>query len=603
MSRSSVILLCIGVLILQLARFGAASAEPKRVLLLHSFGREVGPFDAFAAGFRLELARRSTDPLEFYEVSLKPAGPGEPSEQSLVSFLRSIYASRPPDLIVPVGGPASTFAHKYRPLLFPDTPMLMTAVDERHLQKVNITPTEAVVAVRHEPAKAVDSIRRVLPQTSTIFVVLGSSPLERFWHEELVREFQRFQNDLTFVWWNELSFAEMLKRCATLPPNSAILYAVLSVDAAGFAHTEADALAELHAVANAPIFGVQGSQMGRGIVGGPLMSMDDLSRSATGAAVGILNHESPEAVRIPAQLPGPDTFDWRELRRWHISEKLLPAGSVVQFREPTLWQRYKWYVVGSVLVCFLEALLISSLLVNLIKRRRAEVSLCESREALSDMSQRLIEAQEKERSWISLVLHDDVNQRLAALRLQLSLFGKKLPTSMDAWQKDITAANRRITELINDIQGVSYRLYSPTLKHVGLVQAAEALCQEFSAAQRIDIEFHSDKVSKDMPEEIRLCLFRVLQEALQNLAKHSGAGRGEVSLVGGADTIELTVRDEGTGFRPERALVGGGLGLPSMKQRLKLVNGQVSIDSKPGRGTIIRVSVPFQSKHEAARLG
>jgi len=136
-----------------------------------------------------------------------------------------------------------------------------------------------------------------------------------------------------------------------------------------------------------------------------------------------------------------------------------------------------------------------------------------------------------------------------------------------------------------------------------LVPAAEALCQEFSAAQRIDIEFHSDQVSTDMPEEIRLCLFRALQEALQNLAKHSGAGRGEVSLVGGADTIELTVSDEGTGFQPDRAFVGGGLGLPSMKQRLKLVNGQVAIDSKPGRGTIIRVSVPLQSKQKAARLG
>src|SRR5262249_41284748 len=147
-----------------------------------------------------------------------------------------------------------------------------------------------------------------------------------FWREDLGREFERFLNQLTFVWGNELSFAEMLRRCATLPPNSAILYALLSVDAAGFPHTEGDALPELHAVANAPIFGVQSSQMGRGIVGGPLMSMDDLSRNATGVAVRILNHESPETVRIPPQLPGPNIFDWRELQRWHISEKLLPAG-------------------------------------------------------------------------------------------------------------------------------------------------------------------------------------------------------------------------------------------------------------------------------------
>jgi hypothetical protein len=240
-------LLIVSLLILVLAPFGAASAEPRRVLLLESFGREVGPFDAFAEGFRSELERQSRDRLEFYEVSLQPAGPSEPSEQAVVSFLLSMFASRPPDLIVPIGGPASTFAHRYRQQLFPTAPMLMAAVDERHLQKVTFTATEAVVAVRHDAPKAIENIRRVLPQTTTIFVVIGNSPLEQFWREGLNSELKRFQNQLTFVWGNELSFAEMLKRCATLPPNSAILYALLSVDAAGFPQTEGDALAGLHA--------------------------------------------------------------------------------------------------------------------------------------------------------------------------------------------------------------------------------------------------------------------------------------------------------------------------------------------------------------------
>src|SRR5689334_19017588 len=185
MHRFLATLLGIGALILVFAPFDAASAEPKRVLLLHSFGREVGPFDAFAAGFRLELARQSSDPLEFYEVSLNAAGPAEPSEQSLISFLLSMYPSGPPDLIVSVGGPASVFARRYRARLFPATPMLMTAVDERHLQKVNTNRTEAVVAVRNDASKAIEDITRVLPQTSTVFVVLGDSPLERFWRDDL----------------------------------------------------------------------------------------------------------------------------------------------------------------------------------------------------------------------------------------------------------------------------------------------------------------------------------------------------------------------------------------------------------------------------------
>jgi hypothetical protein len=183
-----------------LAAFGAASPAPKRVLVLHSFGREVGPFDAFAAGFRRELERQSSDPLEFYDVSLQPLGPDDASAETLMRFLLSMYGGRPPDLIVPVGGPASMFAHKYRARLFPATPMLMTAVDQRHLQKVDLTSTEAAVAVRHDAVEAIENIRRLLPQTSNVFVVLGDSPLERFWREDLDREFQRFRNQLTFVW-------------------------------------------------------------------------------------------------------------------------------------------------------------------------------------------------------------------------------------------------------------------------------------------------------------------------------------------------------------------------------------------------------------------
>jgi signal transduction histidine kinase len=340
--------------------------------------------------------------------------------------------------------------------------------------------------------------------------------------------------------------------------------------------------------------------MGLGIVGGPLMSMDNLSKNAAGAAVRILNHESPDSVKIRPQLPGPNMFDSRELRRWHISENLLPVASILQFREPTLWQRYKWYVLASVLVCFVEALLISSLLVNLTNRRRAEKSLRESQEALSNMSQRLIEAQENERTRIALELHEDINQRLAAVKFQLSLLGKSLPPSLDGAQKELTVSEKHLADLISDLQALSHGLYSPSLKHVGLAQAAEALCMEFSAVQQIDIGFHSDNISKDLPADIRLCLFRVLQEALQNIAKHSSAARGQVLLIGRPDIIELTVRDDGSGFQLERALAGNGLGLLSMNERLKLVNGQVSVDSKPGRGTEIQARVPLLARKKAA---
>ena len=125
-------------------------------------------------------------------------------------------------------------------------------------------------------------------------MVIGNSQLENFWRAENDREFQRFKGRLTFVWLNELSFEEILKRSAALPPNSVIYYQLLGLDAKGVSHAEARVLRDLHAVANAPIFGLQGYQLGEGVVGGPLLAIDDLSRSAAGAGLRIMDGESPE---------------------------------------------------------------------------------------------------------------------------------------------------------------------------------------------------------------------------------------------------------------------------------------------------------------------
>jgi len=136
-----------------------------------------------------------------------------------------------------------------------------------------------------------------------------------------------------------------------------------------------------------------------------------------------------------------------------------------------------------------------------------------------------------------------------------------------------------------------------------MADAGGALCREFSTRHRVKINFQSETIPKDLAQNVALCLFRVLQEALQNAIKHSGAARVQVSLTGRAQALHLTVRDDGAGFNPEQALVGTGLGLTSMKERMKLVNGHVSIDSEPGRGTVIHARVPLQVPKKAARPG
>ena len=221
-------------------------------------------------------------------------------------------------------------------------------------------------------------------------------------------------------------------------------------------------------------------------------------------------------------------------------------------------------------------------------------------EALSKISQRLIEAHEEERRWIACELHDDISQRIALLAVQLDLLRRSLsPSALELSQK-LKDINERAVQIARDIQGLSHRLHSSNLEHFGLVSAAKSFCAEFSELQGVEVDFHCEDVPEEVSKEISLCLFRVLQEALQNAVKYSGVRRFRLSLTGLPNEIQLTVQDTGIGFDLNAPSQRRGLGLTSMKERLKLVNGVLVIDSQLQRGTTIHATVPLNLKKKAA---
>lgn len=261
--------------------------------------------------------------------------------------------------------------------------MLLGAVDARHLEAQTLSEHDTAVAIRLELPGLVESILQVLPQTTRLYVVLGASPLERFWQSELSREIERFSDRLTVTYWNDLPFDEMQRRAARLPPGSAIVYGLLIVDADGIPHDQSHALPALHSVANAPIFGLFDSDLGAGIVGGPLIPVAMVGRKAAEVAARILAGEAPSSIHTPAMGPAAPAYDWRELKRWGIDGALLPAGSELRFREPRLWDRYRWHIVGAATLLLIQTLLIIGLLLNHIRRRRAERRLRESEDRLA----------------------------------------------------------------------------------------------------------------------------------------------------------------------------------------------------------------------------
>jgi PAS domain S-box-containing protein len=588
--------------------------------------------------------------------------------------------------------------------------MLLAGVDRRFVQNGAMSPNDAAVTVDHEPKRVVENILRVLPGTKNVFVVVGASHLEEVWLDEMKRAFRPFEGQLTFSWANELSFADMLTRCANLPPHSVIFFAILSLDAKGVPHAEEHALTELRAVANAPIFGLRSSQLGLGIVGGPLLSIEDLSRNTAAVARRLLSGESARAINTPTQLLAAPAFDWRELRRWNIDQQSLPPRSQVLFREPTIWQQYK----GSIMTAAgLQVMLVVALVVSLARRRRTDRTPHESegrsrllsnaapvmmwiagpdklctdvnrpwldftgrsigaelgtgwmdsvhpgdrsrcletyhhafdrreafrmeyrrhrhdgeyrwvldtgaprflgdgsfagyigsaiditdlklaRLALSSLSQRLMQAQEHERTWVARELQDDLCQRLIVLTSELHHLAE-LPAgdNEEEMRGRVGELSGQFSAVASEIFALSDQLHSSSLERLGLAAATRIFCKELDPEHQVTIAVDDTDIPADLPNDIALALFRVMQEAVRNAVKHSAVGDVTVSLRGARGEIQVDVADQGVGFDPEAVMKHQSLGLIGMRERLSLVHGECTIDSRPGGGTRIRVRVPL----------
>jgi PAS domain S-box-containing protein len=209
--------------------------------------------------------------------------------------------------------------------------------------------------------------------------------------------------------------------------------------------------------------------------------------------------------------------------------------------------------------------------------------------ALASVSRRLIEAQELERLRISRELHDDIAQRVALLAIELG----QLQENPFQTRGRIAELQKQTAEIAADIQSLSHELHSSKLQFLGLAAATKSFCQEFETQQKVAITFRTDDLPTALPPDISLCFFRVLQESLRNAAKHSSVCHFEVRLWGTSNEIHLTVSDSGVGFDNEVAKASRGLGLISMEERLKMLNGTFSIESRPHLGTTIHARVPF----------
>ena len=595
------------------SRSAPASAESKQVLVLHSFGREFKPWSEYAKAIRLELERQSPWPLDIQEHAVVTARSADDNpEAAFVTYLDALFSKRRPDLIVSIGAPAAAFVQRHRGQLFPDAPMILTVVDQRRVQYAALGPNDAVVAVDIDYYAAVRNILQVLPDTNHIAMVVGTSPIEQFWRREIERQSRPLEDRISFTWFDTLSFEDILKHAAELPPNSAIFWELMIVDAAGVVHEEGKALSRLHAVANAPIFTYTDAFFGREIVGGPHVPVLELGQQLAVVAVRILRGESAGSIKVPPVGMGTPKFDWRELRRWGIPESRLPPGSEIYFRMPTVWEQYRLHILALLAAILLQGLAIAWLLYEHRQRQLAEVSARRTMAELHSVN-RLAAAGE-----LSASIAHEVKQPLTTVAANayaaLNWLKAAQPNIPEARKSldQIVAAAHRANDVVSEVRAMLANEEQLT-DNVDVRQ----LILSVLAASRVSLRSHQVDLDMQLEDGVppirgsRVQLQQLILNLVTNAVEAMTSAQHRMLRVGlariPAGGLKITIEDSGSGIDPaERDQMfkplfttkarGMGMGLVICRSIAEAHGGRISARPAPKGGAVFEVELATKSQ-------
>ncbi len=377
--------LVIGVAALSIGSRSVAAQEPaRRVLLLYPYD-DTHPFSTIAgASIKKRLIERTSSKIdiasEFLDLGRFPT---DADERRLAHYLAEKHAGRLPDIIMPLQSEALRFAEKYRDIIAPGVPVLFCCVTPQIATSVDRPKDVTGFYNRFDLGKTIALARQLQPESHNLVIVSGSTPFDQRYLESMRHDIEPYEKILNTEYWIGIPYASLLERASHLPPETIIAFVTVYDDSTGktlFPYQVVEALAK---AAHAPVYGPSDTYLGRGIVGGYMDSLELIGTSAADVALEVLAGRDP-ATMVPQPSPnGRFHVDARQLQRWGLSEKNLPRDTVVLFKQPTLWEEHRDLVLATIFVILLQASLITALLVQTIRRRRAEAA---SRVALSDLA-------------------------------------------------------------------------------------------------------------------------------------------------------------------------------------------------------------------------
>ena len=469
---STLLLLILSPLLGSSAR--AQISHKKNVLILS----EVGLSHPLTVGFMQQIVSGVEETpnrhVEFFSESLDLASfPLKPSPEEARDWINKKYGSYKLDVVVAVGPGASDFLSKYTQSIFLDVPIVICGASPGQLNNPRLDSRFTGTWLEFEPRKTLELALRLFPDTRHVFVVGGNSRFDKVAMSLTKSAISSVDTKAEIRYLTDAEMSALLRQLAELPSHSIELYTSFFQDAAGNKFLNATrALPAIAAASNAPDFGMSDTYIGHGIVGGYVMPFEKQGKITAQIVSELLDGEKPQDIPMQT-IPGVYMFDWRELQAWHIPESKLPAGSIIMFREPSLWERNKW-----TWVTVLAIILGLSVLAAYLQHSRKQLKVARDRQM--QLSGMLINAEEQERSRVASELHDDFSQRLAILALGIESADDAIPSSLPGLHKQLRELISSTSELGADLHTLSHRLHSSTIESLGLVPALTALCKEFT---------------------------------------------------------------------------------------------------------------------------
>ena len=589
------------------------SAATRHIVLLFDERVELPGLSLLEAEFVHTLRSSSAEPVEIYREAMDLSRFSSDSYKVLLrDFLRAKYADKKVDVAVAIMAPALDFLMAYGNLIFPQTPIVFCGLDRGQLGTRSLTPNTFGVLIKREYAPTLELALRLHPETERVVVVSGTSDFDQELLAQAQNDFRPYENRVSFSYLSDLSLAQLLTKLSQLPSRDIVLVITVFQDGSGQPFVPHDVVERVSGAASVPVYGFLDQYIGRGIVGGSLYSTTKHGADTASMVLRLLT-----GAATPAHLAEVSSnkviFDWRQMLRWDISERSLPPGSEIYFREQSVWRRYSWQIAFVGAIVLIQAGLISILLHEHRRRRIAEV---QSRQRMAELAHinRFSMAGE-----LTASIAHEINQPLGSILTNAETAQSMLRSSHPDIEElkdivdDILRDDRRASEVIRRMRSLLKKApFEP--QHIDLNELVRETV-EFLSALAVGREVKLSSMISPVALPIvgdRIQLQQVILNLVVNAIDAMADTPGDDRVISIRTSrvekcAEIAISDRGPGIPEDRLTEvfepfvtnkpkGMGMGLSIARTIVEAHDGQIYASNEPGWGAVFRIKLPI-SRH------